>query len=159
MRSYSRTASEGGSSKNKGETGDGSSVLRELLADGVKSVESRDWGLFAAAAMEIVHRDIDINFAARCLDAQDHGFGVGIAGKSFFAHVNFRRKYLEPESLIVQKGNRIADDHVGQFADRLADNLLALWNRRAREMPGNADGHFRSEIKNDAALDVALNQQ
>ena len=37
--------------------------------DGDELVESRDWSLLAAAAMEIVHGDVDVDLATRRLDA------------------------------------------------------------------------------------------
>src|SRR4029077_9352686 len=146
-----RTASEGDPYKGK-------TMPRELPADGGGLVERGDGSLPATAAMEIVHGDVDVNLATRRLDAQDHGFGIGVAGKPLFAHVNFRRKDLEAKALIIEKRDRIADDHIGELTHGLANNLLALRNRRAGEMSRNADGHFRGKIKDDAAFDIALNQ-
>src|SRR5271169_3498139 len=106
-------------------------------SDDFASVESVDGGLIATAAVEIVHGDIDVDLPTRRLDTQDHGFGVDVAGEPFFAHMNFRRKYLEAEALIVQQRNRVADDHVCQFTYVFANDLLALLDRRARQLRGD----------------------
>ena len=130
----------------------------ELLADGDGLVEGGDGSLLATAAMQIVHGDVDVNLATRRLDAQDHGFGIGVTGKPLFAHVNFGRKDLEAKALIIEKRDRIADDHIGELTHGLANNLLALRNGRTGEMSRNADGHFRGQIEDDAAFDIAFNR-
>src|SRR5215475_12067663 len=106
--------------------------------------------------MEIVHGDVEKDLAAGRFNAKDHGFGVHAAGEAGFAHVNFRRKHLEPEALIVEQRDAVADDHVGEFADGFANSLFALREFGASKLAGHAHRDVRSEVKNHAALDVAL---
>src|SRR5882762_6047452 len=119
-------------------------------------VERADGAALGAAAMEVVHSDVEIDFAARGFDAEDHGFGVGAAAEALLAYVNFRRKNFEAEPLVVEKRDAVADDHIGEFADGFADDLLALGQGFAGELAGDAHGDVRGQIEDDAALDVAL---
>jgi hypothetical protein len=68
---------------------------------------------FVAAAMEIVHGNVEIGLAAGGFDGDDHGFGVLAAGKAFFVHVHFGREDFEAKALVVKKSYGIADHHVG----------------------------------------------
>src|SRR5208282_2176044 len=95
-------------------------------------VEGGDGGAFAAAAMEIVHGDVNVNFAAGRFDAEDHGFGINAARKPFLVHVDFRRKYLE------------------------ADDLVAFGKFGPGKLAGNAHGNVGSEIEDHTAFDVTL---
>src|SRR5208282_2467968 len=65
-------------------------------------VESVDAGLFAAAAMEVAHGDVDIDFAAGSFDAEDHGLSIHAARKAFLVHMDFGRKDLEAEALVIE---------------------------------------------------------
>jgi len=65
-------------------------------------------------------------------------------------------KNLETEALVVEERDGIADDHVGEFTDGFANDLLAFRELRTSKLAGNAHGDFRREIKDDAALDITL---
>src|SRR5215470_163117 len=119
-------------------------------------VEGRDGVALGTAAVEIVHGDVEIDFATGSLDAENHGFGVYAAGEAGFAHVNFRRKDLEAKTLVVEQGDAVADDHVGEFADRFANSLFALREFGAGKLAGNAHGDLGCEVENHAPFDVAL---
>src|SRR5882762_6293448 len=106
--------------------------------------------------MQIVHRNVQVNVAARRLDADHHRFRLGAAGQPRFVHVNFRRKHFEMKSLIVQQRHGIPDDHVRHLANRLPDHLLARLNFRPRELARHLYRHFRREVENHAPLDVSL---
>src|SRR4030095_7316809 len=77
-----------------------------------------------ATTGQVVHGDIEKDVATGGFDVQNHGFGVLRTSESFVAGMNFRRKNLESVALIVEQGNRVSDDHVGEFADRFARGLL-----------------------------------
>jgi len=87
---------------------------------------------------------------------QDHGLSIHAARKSLLVHMDFGRKNLEAETLVIEKRDGIADDHVGEFADGLTNDLLAFREFRTGKLAGHAHGHFGREIEDDAALDVAL---
>src|SRR5260370_42541419 len=55
--------------------------------------------------MQIMHRNVQINVAALCLDANHQRFGIRAARQPRFVHVNFRRKHFEVKFLIVQQRN------------------------------------------------------
>src|SRR5215472_9113306 len=129
---------------------------KECTTSAAGLIESRHRRLFTAAAMEIVHGDVEIDFAAGRFNTKDHGFSVHAAGKAGFAHVNLRREDLETKTLVVKKRDAVADDHVGEFADGFTNGLLALRQFRAGQLARHAHGDVRSEIQNDAAFDVAL---
>ena len=113
-------------------------------------------GLAQFSVVSIEHRDVEIGEAAGSFYGDDHRFRVGAAREAFFIHVNFRRIDLETKTLVVEKRDGIADDHVGEFADRFANDLVAFLNFASREMAGHFHGDFRRKIENDAAFDIAL---
>src|SRR6267143_2043703 len=122
----------------------------------VTSVQSRNRVPLLPPPMQIVHRNVQVNVAARRLDADHHCFRLGAADQPRFVHVNFRRKHFEMKSLIVQQRHGIPDDHVRHLANRLPDHLLARLNFRPRELARHLYRHFRREVENHAPLDVSL---
>ncbi len=106
--------------------------------------------------MQVMHRDIEVDLAARRFDADDHGLGVGVAGQALIVHVNFRRENFEAKALIVEQRDGISDDHVGEFADRFARDLFAFDDFGAGELACHLQSDFRSQIKNYTALDFAF---
>src|SRR5258708_19292878 len=109
-----------------------------------------------AAAMQIMHGDVEKDFATRRFHTNDHGLSLFAAAQALIVHVNFRGKHFEVKALIVEERHGIADDHVGKLANRFADNLLALGNLLTREVAVNLDGDFGRKIEDDTALNVAL---
>src|ERR1700722_2510118 len=81
-----------------------------------------------AAPMQILHGDVEIDLAAGRFDANHHGFGIGASAKA----------------LLVQQGHGVSDDHVREFANGFACDLLGALYRAARKMTGNLQGHFGS---------------
>src|SRR5271165_3972107 len=113
-------------------------------------VERGNGSLLATPPMQIVHGDVKVDLPARSLYTNNHCFGFRVATKTLLAHVNFRWKHLKAETLVVEQRNGIADDHVGQFANRLAYHLFAFRKRAAGKVARYAHGHFRSQIENHA---------
>src|SRR5579863_9319204 len=105
-----------------------------------------------------MHSDVEEDFAARRVDADDHSFGVSATGQSLIVYVNFGWKHFEPKALIVEQRDGISDDHVGELADGLARDVLAFLDRASSEMAGDFVGDFRSDIEHNATFDVALKQ-
>src|SRR5260370_11603256 len=116
------------------------------------SVEGGNGRAFLAAEMQIMHGNVEKDFATRRLHADDHGLSLFAAAQALIVYVNFRRKHFEVKALIVEERHGIADDHVGKLANRFADNWLALGNVLTREVAGNLDGDFGRKIEHDAAL-------
>ena len=81
-----------------------------------------------------------------------------IAGETFVLHVNFWREHFEAKTLVVEQRDGIADDHVGEFADGFARDLFAFVDGAAGEMAGNFVSDFGSDVEDDAAFDVALEE-
>src|SRR5271169_4953253 len=106
--------------------------------------------------MEIVHGDVEIDVAAGGFNSENHGFGIGAATEALFAHVNFGWIDLEAKALVVEKGDAVADDHVGELADGFANHLLAFGQSGAGKLAGDAHGDVGSEIEDDTAFNVAL---
>src|SRR5262249_35371452 len=103
-----------------------------------------------------MHGDVQEDRATRSLDGKNQRFCVSGSGEALVVHVNLWRKDLEAKALVVEQGYGISDDHVGEFADRLANGLLAIAHFSAREFGGDSRGNFRREIEDDAALDIAF---
>src|SRR6266850_709658 len=122
----------------------------------VSSIQSRNRVPFIPPPMQIVHRNVQVNFAARRLDADHQRFRVRASAEPFVVHVDFRRKHFEVKPLVVQQRHRISDDHVRQFTNRFARHLLARFNFHSRKLARHFDRHFRRQIQNDAPFDISL---
>src|SRR6266404_63352 len=120
------------------------------------SIQSRNRIPLIPPPMQIVHRNVQVKFTARRLDADHQRFGVGASGEPLVVHVDFRREHFEVKPLVVQQRHRISDDHVRQFADCFPHHLLTRLNFHSRELAGHFDRHFRRQIQNDAPFNVAL---
>jgi len=60
--------------------------------------------------MEVVHGDVEVDFAARGFDAEDHASVSVLPPRPCSLMVNFRReKLLEAEPLVVEKRDAVAD--------------------------------------------------
>ena len=108
--------------------------------------------------MEIVHGDVDIDFAAGCFDAKNHGLGIHAARETFFVHVDFGRKDLETEALVVEQRDGIADDHVGELTDSFANNLLAFREFRTGKLAGDTHGDFSRSGRSDVSVERTISQ-
>src|SRR5712692_8459084 len=106
--------------------------------------------------MQIMHRNVQINAAARRLDTNHQRFRVGAARQPRFVHVNFRRKHFEVKSLVVQQRHRIPDDHVRHLANRFAHHLVARFHFRPRKNGRHLHRYFRRQIENHAPFNVPL---
>src|SRR6266481_4313457 len=122
----------------------------------VSSIQCRNRIPLIPPPMQIVHRNVQVHFAAGRLDADHQRFGVRASRQPFIVHVDFRRKHFEVKPLVVQQRHRISDDHVRQLANRFPHYLLARRNFRARELARHFDRHFRRQIQNDAPFNVTL---
>src|SRR6266436_107637 len=120
------------------------------------SVQSRNCVAFFAAAMQIVHGNIQVDLSAGRFDADHQRFRVGAACQARFIHVDFWRKHFKMKSLVVEQRHRIADDHVRHFANRFFHHLLAGFNFRACKLAGHFHRHFLREVENHAAFNIAL---
>jgi hypothetical protein len=109
-----------------------------------------------SAAGQIVHGDVEKDIPAGCFNSQNHCFGIVAATESLFIHVDFRGENLESETLVVEKGDGISDDHVREFANGFTYNLIARGNLRPCKLTCNSNGNFGSKIQNDPAFDVSL---
>src|SRR6266849_1030776 len=67
----------------------------------ITSIQRRNRVPLLAPPMQIVHRNVQVDVAARRLDTNDQRFGVRAASQPRFIHVNFRRKHFEMKSLVV----------------------------------------------------------
>src|SRR5271168_5183683 len=106
--------------------------------------------------MQVVHGNIQIDLTARGFEAQNQGLGIHAVGQTLFVDVNFRWKHLEMEALVVEQGDGVTDNHVSEFADRLANHLVGGLDLHARQLTGDLDGDFRRKVEDDAAFDVSL---
>src|SRR6266850_8179955 len=86
----------------------------------VSSIQRRNRTPLIPPPMQIVHRNVQVNFAARRLDADHQRFRVRASAEPFVIHVDFRRKHFEVKPLVVQQRHRISDDHVRQLANRFS---------------------------------------
>src|SRR5262249_42175079 len=110
---------------------------------------------FAAATGQVVHGDVEVDFAAVGFDGQYHRFGVAGTFEAFVAGVNFGRKDLEGVALVVEKSDGISNHHVGELTNRFAGDLV-VGGAGAGEDGGNSEGDLRREVEDDAAFDVSL---
>src|SRR5262249_31780333 len=78
--------------------------------------------------------------------------------EAFVINVNFRRKYLEAITLVIQQRDRVADDHVRELADGFANDLIARGDFGSSQDTRNANSDFWREVQDDAALNVALDR-
>ena len=101
------------------------------------SIQSRHRTFLRPPAMQIVHRNIQIDLSARRLDANYQSFRVRAARQPRFVHVNFRRKHFENEIPDRSAASPNSDDHVRQFANRFFRHLLAGFDFRLK-----LAGHF-----------------
>src|SRR5438034_692089 len=60
------------------------------------------------------------------------------------------------KSLVVQQRHRISDDHIRQLANRFFHDLFAGFHFRPRELARHPDRHFRRQVEDHAAFNVAL---
>src|SRR6266571_3446310 len=100
------------------------------------SIQRRNGGAFLPPAVQIAHRDVQKDVAARRLNANHQRFGVRAPRQPRFVHVYFRRRHFAMKSLVIQQGPGISDDHVCQFADRLAHHLIARIHFPSGELAG-----------------------
>src|SRR5882724_11159189 len=120
------------------------------------SIQRRNLAALIAPPMQIVHRNVQVHFAAGRLDADHQRLGVRASRQPFVVHVDFRRKHFEVKPLVIQPRHRIPDDHIRQLADRFPHHLLTRFNFHARELAGHFDRHFRRQIQNHAPFNVSL---
>src|SRR6266446_1981854 len=120
------------------------------------SVERGNFFPFLPPPMQIVHRNIQINVAARRRDADHQRFGVRAARQTRFVHVNFWRKHFEMKALVVQQRHRIPDDHVRHLANRFPHHLVARFHFCPREQARHLHRHVRRQIENHAPFNVSL---
>src|SRR6185437_684828 len=69
--------------------------------------------------------------------------------------MQFGRRNLEMETLIVEAGNGVADYHVGQFADRFTNDVVGFVDCAAGEVLGDLHGSGRILVKENTAFGVA----
>ena len=111
---------------------------------------------FTATAGQVVHGNVQIDVPAGGFDCQDHSFRIARPRESLIVHVNLWRKNFEAVALIVQQRHGISDDHIRELTDRLANDLLAIRYLCTGKNCSNLQRDFRSEIENDATLDIPL---
>ena len=85
-------------------------------------------------------------------EADDQRFGVLAALGAVLGGVQHRRMHAEMESLIVERGDGVADYLVGQFANGFAHQFIGFGQFGAGELAGHAHRGFRIEIEDDSCL-------
>jgi DNA-binding beta-propeller fold protein YncE len=106
----------------------------------------------------VPHGNVHKNVSAGRIEAHYERFLVFIALFTQFVHVHHRRVDLEAESLIVERGNRAADHHVGQLADGFPRYVFALRHRRPRKIAGHPGRCRGIDIEDDPAFDIAFDR-
>src|SRR5712664_124812 len=71
------------------------------------SIQCRNRVPLTPPPAQIVHRNVEVNFAARRLDADHQRFRVRASAEPFIVHVDFRRKHFEVKPLVVQQRHGI----------------------------------------------------
>ena len=82
-------------------------------------------------------------------------FHVLRAAEALLAGVIDGRMDLETESLIVESGDSVADDEIGQFGDGLANDLRVGIHLSACDGAGDLHGGAVLNVEDDAPFDVA----
>src|SRR5580658_10913292 len=96
------------------------------------------------------------NISTGSLEAHDERFRVFTAFASLLGGMHCGRPNVEMKSLIIQRGDGIADDLVGELADRLAYKLvIGLGDLDARQAASQLCRGWLVHIKNYSPFDLA----
>src|SRR5208282_6413910 len=108
--------------------------------------------LAAQVAQRYVHEDI----SAGSIEAEHQGFGVFTAFAALLGSVLGGRMNTKVKSLVVERGDGVANDLVGQLTDRLPDQIFAgVGSFDSGETAGELHGGSLVGIENDPAFDFA----
>src|SRR3981081_1455057 len=84
---------------------------------------SRDGGPLRRPAAVVAQGHIHENASAGSIEAHYQGFSVFTALAALFGRVQGWWPNVKMESLVVERGNGVANDLVGQLTDRLAHQI------------------------------------
>src|ERR1700736_3987145 len=102
----------------------------------------------------VTQGDIHEDAAAAGFEADDQRLGVLAAGGAVFGSEENWRMDAEMEALIVQGGDRISGDLVGQLTNRFPYQFVGFGQIGAREVAGYPHRSLRVEVEDNSALDV-----
>src|SRR6266536_493399 len=108
----------------------------------------------AAAAAIVLEGDVHHHAAGGRLKVHDQRLDVLRAAEAGDGGVVDWRMDPEAEALIVEAGDGVADDHVGQLGDALANELRIGFELHAGQRTGDLHGGGVVHVEDDAALDV-----
>src|ERR1700704_778133 len=97
---------------------------------------SRDRSPFRRPATVIAQRHIHEDVSAGSAEAHHQGFRVFTAFAALLGSVQGWRTNVKVKSLVVERGDGVANDLVSQLTDRLADQIVALGYFDARQTGG-----------------------
>src|ERR1035438_4443852 len=104
---------------------------------------------FQRPAGVVAQRHIHEDFSAGSIEAHHHRFGVFTAFAALLGSVQGWGTNMKVKSLVVERGDSVANDLVGQLTDRFAYQIVALGDFDARQKSGELHRRPRVRIKND----------
>src|SRR4051812_3745593 len=122
-------------------------ALRERL--------SCDCGALSGAAPVVAHGDVHVDVSVRSLEAEHERFGVFAGLDALLFGVQLRRRDLEAEAEIIERGDSIADHQVREFEDGLCDDALRFLYRTSGKSRGDLGRGRRFNVEDDSPFDVA----
>src|SRR5208282_2171135 len=99
-----------------------------------------------------VHEDI----SSRSIEAHHQRFSIFATFAAFLGGVQRGRTNVKVESLIVERGNGISNNLVGQLAHRLPHQFFVGFGHcNSRQTAGESERRSQVDIENDSPFDLA----
>src|SRR6266446_2631934 len=103
----------------------------------------------------VAKSDVHEHAAAGGFETNYQGFGVFTAGGAVFGSVQNGGMYAEMETLVIQGGDGVSGDLIGQLANRFPDQVVGLGQFGSGKATGDSHGCFGVEIEDNSAFDVS----
>jgi hypothetical protein len=107
--------------------------------------------LAAVIAQGYIHEDI----SAGCAETHHQGFGILAGFAALFGGVDAWGMNAKVKSLIVESGHGVANDLVGEFADRFTHKIVVGFRHcDSGQAAGELHGRREVDIKDDSAFNL-----
>src|ERR1700687_5088983 len=116
---------------------------------------SRDRSPFRSPAAMVAQRHVHEDVSAGSAEAHHQSFSVFTAFAALLGSVQGWRTNVKMESLVVERGDGVANDLVRQLTDRLAHQLVALGYFDTGQTGGELHRRAQVHIKNDPPFNLA----
>src|ERR1700687_3957013 len=116
---------------------------------------SRDRSPFRSPAAMVAQRHVHEDVSAGSAEAHHQSFSVFTAFAALLGSVQGWWTNVKMESLVVERGDGVANDLVGQFTDRLAYQIVGLGYFNAGQTGGELHRRSQVDIKNNSPFNLA----